>query len=59
MTVIPLLSEMCFNYDGTLAEMRKLLESDHGELWNTPEFCIAYLKVLLSNAINFYRDTVS
>ncbi|KAF8385688.1 hypothetical protein PRIPAC_74830 [Pristionchus pacificus] len=37
--------KMCFNYDGTLAEMRKLLESDHGELWNTPEFCIAYLKM--------------
>ncbi|GMS87932.1 hypothetical protein PENTCL1PPCAC_10107, partial [Pristionchus entomophagus] len=37
--------KMCFNYGGSLEAMRKQLEADHGDLWDKPEFCIAYLKM--------------
>ncbi|GMR33241.1 hypothetical protein PMAYCL1PPCAC_03436, partial [Pristionchus mayeri] len=37
--------KMCWNYGGTLRDMRKELEADYGDLWDKPEFCIAYLKL--------------
>ncbi|GMT34340.1 hypothetical protein PFISCL1PPCAC_25637, partial [Pristionchus fissidentatus] len=50
-----------FFYSDSLAAMKKQLEADHGDLWDKPEFCIAYLKLhdAYQNFLNAARTDVA